>query len=229
MDENTNYALHHWMDLMAECAAILDDMVEINGSDVMLHDDIDAGVATFHVGTFKISRHPVTVSSWNKVLGFDLPTDWQTYVNGVSFRETLDYRRRLNVTMRGPGVLRVPTEAQLELARQSGRIQFSENCDEMCMTRFCKLDRMEGHHFLDNIPKAVPTEGNPLVLVVRGCTGGRSSVIFSQLDEHPSPRLGFRLVLVDYQTEKDPFLDCGINGRERISPTESIQKGKGAS
>ena len=205
MDENTNYALHHWMDLRDEYAAILDDMVEINGSDVILRDGMNPGAATFHVGTFKISRHPVTVSSWNKVMGADLPTDSQTYVNGVSYRETLDYRIRLNATKSGPGFLRVPSEAQLELARQSGLIQFSENCDEMCMTRFKGLDQMKGHRFLDNIPKVVPTDGDPLVLVVRTCTGARSSVSFSQLDEHPSPSLGFRLILVDYQTEKDPF------------------------
>ena len=177
-----------WPDLAGIGREIEDDMVEVPEGDVSL------GGRVFHVGKFRISRTPVTVSLWNRVMGLGGPPS-DTPIAGISFEQFIPFRQRLNRARQAPGKLNPPTEAQLERALQTKSISLDGNAGEVCITLFREYGEMGGDHMLDNIPRNLPAD-----LVVRCGDGARLSV---RSDRNSPPDgsgrpVGFRLAMTMY-------------------------------
>lgn len=182
-DENLKYGFEHWMDLHVIGKAIKANMIEIPEGDVAI------GGKVFHVGAFMISKSLVTGHSWDKVMGQKTGLQRKP-ITGVSYVELSDYLQRLRVPWKWAGHLTIPTEAQLEMARQKGIIRPIRKYKEICLTQYRAYADMGNHHFFDNLPKAEPFD-----LVVRG-TGADSREPLS--NNRSNDETGFRLVLVDY-------------------------------
>lgn len=180
-DENLKYGFEHWMDLHTLGKAVEAKMVEVPEGIVTI------GEKVFHVGTFKISKSPVTGHCWGKVMG-DGDSISRKPVTDISFAEISDFLQRLGVPRKSPGRLTIPTEAQLLLAQQGGHIRTFRKHKEIYLTQFREPDNMGDHHFFDNLPKEEPFD-----LVVRS-GDERCSLRSNQADA----LTGFRLVLVDY-------------------------------
>ena len=201
-----------WLDLDRINRRIRDDMVEVPEGDVTL------GGRVFHVGKFKISRSPVTVSLWNEVMGLDALAS-EGPVTGVSFEDFIPFRKCLNRYRQAPGLLANPTEEQLELALQTGSISLDREVGEVCLTRFREYREM-GDDMMDNIPRSLPAD-----LVVK-CGGGERLSVRSDraVPSDGSGRpLGFRLVLTMYdipEPSDDEFLRVAddLLKRGRITP-----------
>ena len=186
-DENLKYGFEHWMELHQLGKAIKGNMIEVPEGDVVIRGN------TFHVGKFKISKSLVTEASWNKVMGEKKPFPRKPITN-ISFNEVSTYLQRLRVPWKGAGHLSIPTEAQLERAKQCGAIKLRyRNFKEICLTHFRKDEEIGTHHYFDNLPKE-----EPFNLVVQGYDS-RTSLQHDQ----PAEDVGFRLVLVGYDYEQN--------------------------
>lgn len=154
--------------------------------------EVPRGIATigervFYVGTFKISKSPVTEQLWEEVMG-DGNSFSQKPVTNVSFAEISDFLRRLNSFRKSPGRLTIPTEAQLMMAQDGGYIRPWGKHKEICLTRFREPDEMGARHYTENRPEEPPFD-----LVVRQGEN-REPLPYNQ----SAKDTGFRLVLVDY-------------------------------
>lgn len=183
-DENLKYGFEHWMELHQLGKAINGNMIEVPEGDVVIR-----GI-TFHVGKFKISKALVTEASWNKVMGKNKPEPRKP-ATSISYKEMSTFLQRLRVPWKGPGYLSIPTEAQLERAKQCGAVKY-RNYKEVCLTHFRKDEEIGGHHFFDNLPKVEPFD-----LVVKGYDS-RTSLQYDK----PAKDVGFRLVLVGYHMSR---------------------------
>lgn len=189
MNKDLDYAFSNCLRINEIRAILEEDMVKVpEGS-------IPIGEKSFHVGAFKISTSLISGSCWNQICGDLMTSDEDKLVTRASFCQILSFLKRLNVTWKGAGVLTIPTEAQLELARRKGFIHEDQQTKEMCLTLYRPLEELTGHHFFDNVPK---TKGD-FSLVVRGWNGYRSSI--KKCEEKPD--VSFRLALVDYDYESD--------------------------
>lgn len=205
-DKNLNYGFEHWMDLHGLGKKIEANMIEVPGGTV------DIGERLFHVGTFKISKLPVTEHTWGKVMGDEKSLSKKS-VTGVSFAEISDFLQRLSVPRKSPGRLTIPTEAQLVLAQQNGHIRPSGILKEICLTQFREPDDMGEHHFFDNLPKE-----DPFDLVVRQGEN-REPLPYKQ----PAKDTGFRLVMVDYYMTRRQVASAIVNALE-LSEYRSVYK-----
>lgn len=209
-DNNLNYGFEHWMDLHGLGEKNEANMIEVPGGTV------DIGERFFHVGTFKISKLPVTEHTWGKVMGDEKRLSRKS-VTDVSFAEISDFLQRLSVPRKSPGRLTIPTEAQLLLAQQGGYIRTFRKHKEICLTQFREPDDMGEHHFFGNLPKEEPFD-----LVVRQ-GDNREPLPYKQ----PSKDTGFRLVLVDYQMTRRQVSDAIVSALA-LSEYSSVYKRDGA-
>ena len=121
--------------------------------------------------------------------GWSSPKSAQKPATSISYKEISTYLQRLRVPWKGPGYLSIPTEAQLERAKQCGAVKVQyRNYKEICLTHFRKDEEIGSHHYFDNLPKEEPFD-----FVVKGYDS-RNSLQYDQ----PAEDVGFRLVLVGY-------------------------------
>lgn len=207
-DENIKYGFEHWMSLHTLGKAIEANMVEVPGGIATI------GERVFQVGTFKISKSPVTELCWGKVMGNGDQLS-RRYVTEVSFAEISDFLQRIRIPWKGLGYLTIPTEAQLLLA-QDGFIRTYRKHKEICLTQFRELDDMWGHHFFDNLPKEEPFD-----LVVRQ-GNNRHPLSYKQTDKDT----GFRLALVDYYMTRRQISNAIISALEFSEYRSTYTKSK---
>lgn len=206
-NDDLKYGFEHWMDLHQLGKDIYDKMIEVPEGDVIIRG------RTFHVGKFKISRSLVTESSWRNVMGEKKPASRKPATN-ISFNEVSTYLQRLRVPWKEAGYLSIPTEAQLERAKQYGVIKLQyRNYKEVCLTHFRKDEEIGTHHYFDNLPKE-----EPFNLVVKGYDS-RSSIQYDQ----PAEDVGFRLVLVGYYMSRRQISQAIVDALE-ISEYKSVYK-----
>lgn len=211
-DENLKYGFEHWMELHQLGKAINGNMIEVPEGDVVIRGK------TFHVGKFKISRSLVTEASWNKVMGENKPVP-QKPATSISYKEISTYLQRLRVPWKGPGYLSIPTEAQLERAKQCGAVKVQyRNYKEICLTHFRKDEEIGSHHYFDNLPKEEPFD-----FVVKGYDS-RTSLQYDQ----PAEDVGFRLVLVGYYMSRRQISQAIADALE-ISEYKSVYTKVGGS
>ena len=211
-NDDLKYGFERWMDLHQLGKDIYDKMIEVPEGDVIIRG------RTFHVGKFKISRSLVTESSWRNVMGEKKPASRKPATN-ISFNEVSTYLQRLRVPWKGAGYLSIPTEAQLERAKQCGAIKFQyRNFKEICLTHFRKDEEIGTHHYFDNLPKE-----EPFNLVVKGYDS-RSSIQYDQ----PAEDVGFRLVLIGYYMSRRQISQAIVDALE-ISEYKSVYKRVGGS
>lgn len=192
--------------------AINGNMIEVPEGDVVIRGK------TFHVGKFKISRSLVTEASWNKVMGENKPVP-QKPATSISYKEISTYLQRLRVPWKGPGYLSIPTEAQLERAKQCGAVKVQyRNYKEICLTHFRKDEEIGSHHYFDNLPKEEPFD-----FVVKGYDS-RTSLQYDQ----PAEDVGFRLVLVGYYMSRRQISQAIADALE-ISEYKSVYTKVGGS
>lgn len=211
-DENLKYGFEHWMELHQLGKAINGNMIEVPEGDVVIRGK------TFHVGKFKISRLLVTEASWNKVMGENKPVP-QKPATSISYKEISTYLQRLRVPWKGPGYLSIPTEAQLERAKQCGAVKVQyRNYKEICLTHFRKDEEIGSHHYFDNLPKEEPFD-----FVVKGYDS-RTSLQYDQ----PAEDVGFRLVLIGYYMSRRQISQAIADALE-ISEYKSVYTKVGGS
>ena len=211
-DDNLKYGFEHWMDLHQLGKGINGNMIEVPEGDVVIRGK------TFRVGKFKISKSLVTEASWAKVIDVKQPSSRKPVTN-ISFKEISNYLQRLMVPWKGAGYLSIPTEAQLERAKQCGVIKFLyRNFKDICLTHFRMDEEIGTHHYFDNLP----TE-EPFNLVVKGYDS-RSSIQYDQ----PAEDVGFRLVLVGYYMSRRQISQAIVDALE-ISEYKSVYKRVGGS
>ena len=210
-DENLKYGFEHWKSLHTLGKAIEANMVEVPGGIATIGDRV------FQVGTFKISKSPVTELCWGKVMGNDTLLSHR-FVTDVSFAEISDFLQRIRIPWKRLGYLTIPTEAQFLLA-QDGFICTCRKHKEICLTQFRELDDMWGHHFFDNLPKEEPFD-----LVVRQ-DNNRHPLSYKQTDKDT----GFRLALVDYYMTRRQISNAIISALEFSEYRSTYTKSKDGS
>ena len=204
-NDDLKYGFEHSMDLHQLGKDIYGNMIEVPEGDVIIRG------RTFHIGKFKISRSLVTEANWHKVIGEKKPASRKP-VTGISFKEISTYLQRLRVPWKGTGCLSIPTEAQLERAKQCGAVKVQyRNYKEICLTHFRKDEEIGSHHYFDNLPKEEPFD-----LVVKG-NDSRTSLQYDQ----PAEDVGFRLVLVGYYMSRQQISQAIVDALE-ISDYKSV-------